>query len=443
MSHTDVVGLFAGLGLLLLSTRFLGNWAERFRLPCVFGELLAGVILGPTILGRVFPDAIRMLFPTSGPPAVVFNAITILGISAFLLLSGLEIGLTRIRQRAGLILAVSAGGFLVPFVTGILSASFLMDHAGPSASPLIFTLFFATAMSITALPVIVKILKDLKALQNQTGAVVIAAASINDLGGWLLIALILKLMPADKVAISEVAVTGLSVVAFVAIMLTLGRMIFRYVLVRRGGVPPEHGSLFVYVLGLGCLSAAFAEWLGVHAIFGAFVLGLALGDLHHVRSHVAAGIERFVTLVMAPLFFGSIGLQVDFAASFDGGLIVMVLALASAGKLLGSYAGARMGGLDAQRSWATGFAMNARGAMEIAVGTVALRAGIISGPLFVALVIMSVGTSLLAALALKVLLVNAGSPAVADMEADVRYSTSLGGSEFTVSVEAAGSVRQM
>lgn len=397
----DITRLFLGLGVLLLAAKLFAGWAERFRLPAVFGELLAGVVLGPTILGRLMPETTGFIFPQQGTGAAAFEAITTIAIAAFLLLAGLEIGLTEIRRQGKQILAASAGSFLVPFGFGLLIAGMFVKHAISPTSPVVFSLFFATALSITALPVITRILKDLGLLQSRIGTIVIAAASINDLIGWLMIAAILQLASSADISLLASGKTLLAVVLFPAAMLTFGRTVLVRFLIRAQNRPLSRRSVFVTVLALGCLAAAFTEWIGVHAVFGTFVLGLTLGDSHALKSEVIVEVERFVTLVLAPLFFAGIGLKVDFVAHFEWGLVISVLLVACLGKLLGAYAGARCAGVVSSEAWAIGYAMNARGAMEIVVGMIALKAGIISTSLFVALVVMAITTSLLAALAIR------------------------------------------
>jgi len=271
----------------------------------------------------------------------------------------------------------------------------------PGSNRLIFAIFFATALSISALPVIAKTLMDMNILQSDLGILVIAAAVVNDLLGWLIFALILALLGPESGHWTTIGFTIAATLVFVIFVLTIGRWSIHRalpVVQAHSGWP---GGVLGFALSLGLLGAAITEWIGVHAVFGAFLVGVAIGDSSHLREQTRSIITQFVSFIFAPLFFASIGLGVNFADHFDAGLTAAIIALACAGKVLGCGWGARLGGVARRESWAIGFAMNARGAMEIILGTLALQAGVIRERMFVSLVVMALFTSLICGSAIR------------------------------------------
>lgn len=396
LSHSDVTVFFLAIAVLLGAARVLGEVAQRLRQPAVVGELLAGVILGPTVFGLLMPGAQGWLFPSEGPVAVAMSGVTTVAIALFLLVAGMEIDLSSVWRQGRSVLLVGAMGMAAPFVIGAVPAGLAPQWFGAGdVSATIFAAFFGTAMAITALPVIAKILMDLKLFQAGFAVTIISAAILNDLIGWIGFAFILSLIGVGDAQFSAFTTAGLTF-GFTIFMLTIGRWAVNRALPWVQANTQWPSGVLAFALTLAMLSAAFTEWIGVHAIFGAFLLGIALGDSPHLRRRTRSTIEQFVGSVFAPIFFASIGLKADFAAHFDLGLVIAVLVIASAGKIFGCWFAARLAGFRSREAWAVGFGMNARGAMEIVLGLLALEAGVISERLFVALVVMALVTSMAA-----------------------------------------------
>jgi Kef-type K+ transport system membrane component KefB len=402
----DITVLFLSLGILLGTARVMGELAQRLHQPAVLGELLAGVLLGPTVLGTVAPAFSAYLFPAQGPSAVALNAIATLAIALFLMVAGIEVDLSTIWRQGKVGAKVGLASIAVPFLFGLAAAWLAPAALGrrPEADPLIFMLFVAIALSISALPVIAKTLMDMDLYRSDLGMVVISAAILNDLVGWIIFAVVLGLLGDPSGNGNPIVLTIALTLAFAAAMLTLGRWLIHRLLpfVQAYTRWPAGELSFAIILAL--LGAAFTEWIGIHAIFGAFLVGAAVGDSAHLRERTRVNIEHFISAIFAPLFFASIGLHVNFWAHFDGLLVLKVLLLTCACKLAGGYLGARWGKLPAREAWAVGFAMVSVGAMGIIVGLLALQAGIISQRLFVALVIMAMATSMLSGPALRLIL---------------------------------------
>lgn len=389
--------MFLSVGVLLGAARLCGEVAKRLHQPSVVGEIIAGLLLGPTLLGAVAPGAEALLFPTTGEVAVLRRGLVTLALALYLLVAGMEVDLGTVWRQGRSALLVATVGLGVPFALGFACAWFLpawVSRLEPS-TPLVFSLFFATALSISALPVIARTLLDLGLFRTDLGMVIIAAAILQDLIGWIVFAIVLGLM-------GTTAGHGLGIGATIG--LTLGFVIVMLVVVR----PLVHRALpWVYayaswpagvlalMLTLALLAAALTEWIGIHAIFGGFMTGVVIGDSRHLRERTRATVDQFVSAFFAPLFFASIGLEIDFFKNIDWLLAAVVLLIACAGKIAGSSLGARLGGVSRRESWAIGFGMNARGAMEIVLGLLALESGVIGKHLFVALVVMALVTSTL------------------------------------------------
>lgn len=398
LSHSDVTMLLLSLGVLLGLARAFGEVCRRFNQPSVIGELLAGIVLGPTVLGALWPDGFAALFPREGNLPIALQGLTTIAITLFLLVAGLEVDLSTIWRRRRAAFRLGLFGMLIPFAAtlpvGLLLPARL--DAGPEVTRTLFALFLATAMSISALPVIAKILIDLRLFRSDMGMMVIAAAVFNDLVGWLVFAVILASAGHAASGGFPVWMSIVLTLIFVLGMLTVGRILIDRALPWIQAHTSWPAGVLAFAMVLGILSAAFTEWIGVHAIFGAFIFGVALGDSRHLRANTRTTIDHFISFIFAPIFFASIGLRVDFLRNFDLPLVVLVLVLATVGKVGGSLLAARASGTGRRESWAIGFALNARGAMEIILGLIALEAGLIGERLFVALVIMALVTSMTA-----------------------------------------------
>lgn len=396
LSSHEITILFFSLGLLLATARLFAEIAKRFNQPMILGEILAGVFWGPTIIGTLTPQLSNYLFPTQGGGALVLDGMMTLAITLFLLVAGLEVDLSTVWRQGKTAITVSLAGIIGPFGVGFAAAWFFPQliggHTG-SENSLVFALFIGTALSISALPVIIKTLMDLNIYRSDLGMLVVAAAVFNDLVGWIIFAVILGMI--GKGHLFSISTTILLTLTFAGGMLTFGRWLINRSLPWIQAHSSWPGGILGFALSLALICAAFTEWIGIHAIFGAFIAGIALGDSRHLRERTRATIEQFVSFIFAPLFFAGIGLKVNFLREFDLVLVITVLIIATLGKVIGCGLAGRMSGMARREAWALGFGMNARGAMEIILGLLALKYGLINERLFVALVVMALTTSLL------------------------------------------------
>jgi len=409
VSEHDAVVFLLSVAVLLGVARLLGELARSFGLPAVVGELLAGLLLGKTTLGRISPAGFDFLFP-SGVPKTMLAGYTTLAVVLLLVVAGLEVDLQIVKRRGRTALLVSLLGIVVPAVGGVI-----IGYAVPSELILhperrdLFAAFLAVALSISAMPVIAKTLLDLGLFKTDIGLLVMSAAMVDDLIGWVAFSVLLGPMRGGSVDVAHLTRTLVIGVLFVAGCLVLGRKLVDRSLARleaQADVAP--GRILSLLIVAAILGAAAMQAVGIHAALGGFIVGVMVGDSPRLRERTRQTIQQFVTNIFAPVFFASAALRVDFAANFVPGVVIAVFAVATMAKLLGCTMGARLTGLSWREAFAVGFGLNARGAMEIILALLAREAGLIDDRIFVALVTMAIGTSLLAGPAMKRLLYSAG-----------------------------------
>jgi Kef-type K+ transport system membrane component KefB len=394
LGHADVVQLLIQLGVMLIVGRIFAEIARKLNQPAVIGEILAGILLGPTILGMVHPETFEALFPTPSGAGTVLTGLVQVAVVMLLFIAGLEVDLQIVMQQGRQAVNTSIFGLFIPFALGFVFPYSFPEFFG-IADPnqrLTFALFMGTAMSISALPVIVRILMDLNLFKSRMGLLVVASAMVDDVVGWMIFSVILSMI--GKGSDMPVWKTALLTLSFAALMLTAGRALLNRFLPWVNKTLAWPGGVLSLSLALCFLAAAFTEYIGIHAIFGAFIIGVALGDSEHFSERAKEIVHQFINNIFAPLFFVSIGLRVNFFTNFDLSLTLIILAIAFLGKITGAGIGTRLGGFTWRESFAAGFGLNARGAMEIILGIIALENGLIGEKVFVSLVIMALVTSM-------------------------------------------------
>ncbi|MCC7407836.1 MAG: cation:proton antiporter [Phycisphaeraceae bacterium] len=412
LSTGDVAALFLSLAVLLGLARLLGEQAQRWGQPAILGEILAGVLLGPTVLGALSPSFHAMIAPIEGPVRSALDGLFVLSAALLLLVAGLEVELSTVWRQGKSALSVGLWAVAIPFVLGSSLGWFLPGAVGmqtpvSAEQQWPFALFMGVALSITALPVIAKILMDMNLAKSDIGVIVISAAMLNDLIGWLGFALLLAMISPQGAGAAGLSGVGLTVVLtllFVGLMLTVGRWLFHRVLPHLQAHWSWPGGVLGFIIVMAFLGAAATEAMGIHAIFGAFIAGIAIGDSRHLRERTRETVNQFISYVFAPLFFVSIGLRVNFLDAFDPVAVAVVLVVAVTGKLTAGFLGARLAGISRRESAAIGFGMSAQGAMGIILGQLALQAELIHERTFVAIVVMALVTSLIAGPAIERLL---------------------------------------
>ncbi|MBX3224563.1 MAG: cation:proton antiporter [Labilithrix sp.] len=420
MHGHDALVFLLSLALLLGVARLLGELARALGLPLVVGELLTGILLGATGLQRFLPNVHAWLFP-SGAPAEMLSGYTTVAVVLLLVVAGLEVDLGIVQRRGRSAVLVAALGIVVPLIGGLALGYLVPDSvAGAPGQRGLFAVFLGVALSISALPVIAKTLLDLGLFKTDVGLLVMTVAMLDDLVGWIAFSILLGPLRGGGVELGVLARTILLAAGFALVCLGPGRRVLDRLL----GAIDEHGELapgrvLSLVAVVAMLGAAATQAIGIHAVLGGFIVGVAFGDSPRLRERTRHTIHQFVTNVFAPVFFASVALRVDFLESFDPVLCLVVFLVATAAKLVGCAGGARLTGLPWRESLAVGFGLNARGAMEIILALLAREAKLVNDSVFVALVTMAVGTSLLAGPSMKRLLYSGGGAgALPDVSAD-------------------------
>ena len=379
---------------ILAICRLLHGIAGRLGQPPVIGEIVAGVLLGPSFFGWIAPAWYARLFPAASLHAL--NELSQIGLVLFMFLVGLRLDLAEVytlRRVAGLAGLLS---IVVPFALGLALASPLHTLA-PSTPMSPFTLLIAISMSITAFPVLARILDDQKLSATKLGHVAIACAALNDVLAWSFLAWIVAISRSG-----ETSALGPFVILLVYIfgMFAVIRPALRW-LTERFASTSELSIMLVFIF----LSSWITELAGFHALFGAFLAGVIWPRSDPKRDAVAAGIEPLAATMLIPLFFSYSGLRTNIGAlGINPGLTALVIAAAIAGKVGGAFTGARLTGFDARNSLALGCLLNTRGLVELIVLNVGLDLGLLSPPLFSMMVIMALVTTVITTPALKIVL---------------------------------------
>lgn len=402
LDNSEVVNLLMQLGLMLLAARLFGELSRRFNQPLVLGEILAGVVLGPTILGTIDHDVYKLLFPYTGDASIILEGIISVSVVLLLFVAGMEVELNLVWQQGKKALYTSGFSLIIPLATGFIISYFapaLFSNA-VGENRFVFSLFIGTTLAITALPVVARVLMDLNLFKTKIGMVIISSAMIIDIAGWIIFAIILNIMGEESGSMSLVSTIILTLL-FTVIMLSIGKAMINRVLPWINTSFAWPGGVLSIAIVLCFLSAAFTEYIGIHAIFGAFIAGVALGDSEHMSERAKEIVHQFINNIFGPLFFVSIGLYVNFLTNFNFSIVLVLIVLALVSKFSGAFLGARLGGLNKLQAMTVGFGMNTHGTLEVILGTIALNTGLITAELFVAIVLMVLVTIILSAPLMK------------------------------------------
>ena len=400
----ELLLFWIALVVLLGTARALGALMQRWGQPRVVGELAAGVLVGPTVFGRLFPDLAGWLFPGGEVESALLMAVAWLGIVLLLLVTGFETDLALLRQLGMPAVSLSTGSLVLPLAIGFgLGWAMPADLWGAEANRLGFALFIAVALSISALPVIAKIMSEMNLMRRNVGQLTIAAAMANDLVGWLLLGAVVGVFTAGVVDAASLALSFASVLAFLVAALTIGQR-FADVTLRRARRAGGFGGALSATLLITFVLGAITQALGVEAVLGALIAGIVLGRSRYQRADVKRSIEVMGNQVFAPIFFATAGLHVDLAVLLEPQALLwtgIVLAAAAVAKLGGSYVGGRLSGLSGGESLAAGIGLNARGAMEIVLATIGLSLGALNETSYAIIVLLAIATSVMAPLLLR------------------------------------------
>lgn len=404
--HHDVLVLVVQVAVLLFTARALGEVARRLRQPSVVGEIMAGIVLGPSLLSGFFPIINEWLIPQTDLQGYLLEVVSLIGVMFLLLITGLETDIALIRRHARTAVGVSFGGIIVTFSTGFLLGQFLPDFLlADKSQRLVFALFVATAMSISAIPVIAKVLMDLNLMRRDIGQTIIASGMSDDTIGWILLSIVAGLAGGEAVTTGSVLQAAGSVIAFMVISFTLGRRLVKKALDFVQDEVTSEERLLTLIVVLTFAWGAITQALNLEAALGAFVMGILFGQMPRLPDSVRHKVESVALGIFAPVFFAVAGLKVNLMNLLEPKLMaiaLLVIFTATAGKVAGTYMGARLiGRRDHWTALSFGAGLNARGAMEIIIATIGLTLGILSQDMFSIIVLMAMATSLMAPPALR------------------------------------------
>jgi Kef-type K+ transport system membrane component KefB len=391
-SEHDFALFLLQLSVVLSVVIAFGGLFRRLGQAAVVGELFAGVLLGPSGLGYIAPGIFSAIFPPGRTQ--ILGSLAWLGSVFLLFAAGMEIDLDLLTRKRRVIISTSLLAIAVPFALGFLFGTFVPErYLVAGQQRWIFALFAATAMSISAIPLVAKVLMDLDLLKLTIGQVIMGAAVINDLIGWILFAMLLSLMTGGVVGGGSILWVIAMTLTFTGFSLTLGRTLVRFLFSRLHKVGVAGEGLLGVALLTAFLCAAFTQWIGIHAVFGALLAGAMVGATGDIKNDVHWSLRNFVFYLFAPIFFASMGFRVNFIAHFDAPLVFSMVAIACVGKAAGAAAGARVGGLRRRDALSVGFGLMPTGAMGLILAFLALENGLITEPIFVGLTAVAIVTS--------------------------------------------------
>ncbi len=399
-SHHDILVLLVQVAVLLLTARVLGEVALRLGQPTVVGEILAGIILGPSLLSGFVPFINEWIVPQTPTQGYLLETISLLGAMFLLLITGLETDLALIRRHARTAIGVSLGGILVTFATGFVFGQLLPDDllVNP-ADRLVFALLIAISLAISSIPVIAKVLMDMNLIRRDIGQTIIAAAMSDDTIGWILLSIVAGLASGAAVTVGSVLQSLGSVLAFMILSFTVGLWLVRRLLRYTQSEIKSRDRVLSLVVILMFFWAAITQALNLEAVLGAFVLGILFSQMPTLPDEVVAKLESLTLGIFGPIFFSVAGLKVNILQLLEPRLMVLtvlMILIAIVSKVAGTYLGARLiGGRDHWTALTFGAGLSARGAMGIIIAMIGLSLGVLTQAMFSIIVVMAIITSLI------------------------------------------------
>lgn len=389
---------FAQLMLLMVVGRLLGEVMVRFRQPGVMGQLIAGLVLGPSLLGALAPDWQHAIFPAAKEQKAMLDAIAQFGVLLLLLLTGMETDLKLVRRTGGASVIASLAGIIIPFACGVALGEALPDSMLPDPGKrLITSLFLGTALSIASVKIVATVIREMNFLRRTVGQIILASAIIDDTIGWMITAVIFSLALQGHVDIWSLAQSVLGTLAFMGLSLTIGRRIIFIIIRWVNDVFVSDFAVITAILLIMCAMALITDLIGVHTVLGAFVAGILVGESPILTRHIDEQLRGLIIAFFMPVFFATAGLSADLTILKDPNLLLLtagLIAIASIGKFGGAFAGGKLAGLTFRESLALGTGMNARGSTEVIVATIGLSMGALTQNLFTMIVTMAIVTTM-------------------------------------------------
>ena len=391
----DIFLLLFQIIVILAAARIVGLLFRRIHQPQVIGEMVAGILLGPSLLGWAAPDVFNSLFPADS--LAYLSALSQVGLIIFMFLVGLELKPGILRGRERMAIMTGSSSILAPFLLGMLLAVYLYPRLSDGSVPVLnFALFIGTAMAITAFPILARILSERKLLNTQLGIVAIACAVLNDIIAWFVLAGVVLLSRTKEAPLPLWAAVGMTI-AFTLLMLFALRPLVLQIERRYEKSGVVTNDTLAFILLIAFTSAWITEWLGIHAIFGAFLAGLIMPKKHSFVIALTEKLNDFAVVLLLPLYFALTGLQasIGLVQGMEMWFYCILIVLAAiAGKFAGSIVAARATGMSWHEAGALGALLNTRGLIELILLNIGLEIGVITPVLYTMMVIMAIITTL-------------------------------------------------
>ena len=395
--HDSALGhLLLQLLVIIVAARGIGHVFKRFGQPAVVGEMAAGIFLGPSLFGLLAPEAFAFVFPEGSLGTL--KLLSQIGVCFFMFTVGMEVDLRHVRGKAEAAVAVSHASILFPYLLGVILAYYLFtDLAAPGAAFMPFALFMGISMSITAFPVLARILQERRLSKTSLGRTALTCAAVGDVTAWTILAFVVAIAEATSLR-GATASFGLVIVFVAAMIFGARRVLPRWTGADRLGSGEPAAGVLAMVACVVVGAALATEMIGIHALFGAFLAGVIMPEAHDFRHKIAVRIENFSSVLLLPLFFAFTGLRtpIGLLGDLEGWLLcLLIVVVATLGKLGGSAVAARVTGMSWSEALQLGALMNTRGLMELIALNIGYDLGLLSPRIFAMLVVMALVTTAL------------------------------------------------
>lgn len=385
----------------LLGVAYVGGQVfKRWKQPTLIGNIIAGVLLGPTILGHWFPEFQILIFKPDQTQANMLSAITWVGLLLFLMEAGIDVNLNVLKRTGSQSIWVSAGGLVIPMISGFTLGALIPENfLIKSSDRFTLSLFLAVSMSISALPPIAMVLREKSMLRHKIGQIALGSAMLDDIVAWILVAVMTSLYLTGHFDGLAAAKTTGAALTFLGISYAVARPLMTRFISWHNGISPGASSQLSILIFFGITGGVITSWLGLESALGVFVVGILIGAAPSLQKNAVHALSLIVSAFLAPLYFGLAGLRLNLWSVLEwntSGLLLTVLSVAFVSKLIGVYLGAWIAGLSKWERVTLGFGMNARGGTEIIIATIGLSIGLLSKEIYSIIIVMAVVTVILA-----------------------------------------------
>ncbi len=400
LSPIEIESFLLQIAVLLGFAYVGGQVFKRWKQPTLIGNIIAGVLLGPTILGHWFPEFQILIFKPDQTQANMLSAITWVGLLLFLMEAGIDVNLNVLKRTGSQSIWVSAGGLVIPMISGFTLGALIPENfLIKSSDRFTLSLFLAVSMSISALPPIAMVLREKSMLRHKIGQIALGSAMLDDIVAWILVAVMTSLYLTGHFDGLAAAKTTGAALTFLGISYAVARPLMTRFISWHNGISPGASAQLSILIFFGITGGVITSWLGLESALGVFVVGILIGAAPSLQKNAVHALSLIVSAFLAPLYFGLAGLRLNLWSVLEwntSGLLLTVLSVAFVSKLIGVYLGAWIAGLSKWERVTLGFGMNARGGTEIIIATIGLSIGLLSKEIYSIIIVMAVVTVILA-----------------------------------------------